>query len=189
MNFNIKKLFRLTLISLFFVLTAYSSADKSTSVDDEKSTNIIYDIELKGKGGTISYSGSVRSKEPAGFFMIDDEGHNVLTLSFNDEEDLQVIAFFMLDENDVPYPIDYQNEGDGIVSLISIIDADRSGFFAGAAGSSAVVSDLQRVEAFGLDGFYASYTVEFSGVFHHSSPSGEIIEYECTGKVVLPPLK
>ncbi len=189
MAVNIKKLLKLTLVVLFFVFTAFSSNNHSTIVEGGETANLTYDIELKRKGGTITYSGSFRSKEPVGFYRVDDVGNKVLTLQFSDGEDFQVKGVFKLDENDVPYPIDYKYDGDKEMSSLSFIDPDSPEFFAGASGSTAVISNLKRLEASEDGEYFASYTIRFNGLFHHYNSSGEIVEYECTGEIVIPPLK
>lgn len=185
---NNQKLLKLAFVSLFFFVFAACSSDDDKGVDVEPNANHSFDIELKRNGEVITYSQSFPSNKGAGIYEIDEDGDKVIHLWFEPGESLDIIGNFVLNENNVPYNLDYLSDEKN-VSLITIIDKTRPDFIAAASGSLTLSNLKVGKEVPGTVGKHATFTVEFVGVFHHQIPSGEILEYEGTGKIVVSPWK
>ena len=187
MTTNIQKLLKLTFVSLFFVLTACSSDDDKAIVEDEwQNAEHTYDIVLKRGDETITYSATVPAKHGVGVYEVDENGNKIIHLWIQPDDNLDIIGSIILDANDVPYDFDYDAD-ENTASLLSIIDKTKPDYFAAASGPIALSNFKIGPEHPETVGPLASYKVEIEGVFHHYLPSGEFVEYEFNGKIVVSP--
>ena len=187
MTTNIQKLLKLTFVSLFFVLAACSSDDDKAIVEDEwQNAEHIYDIVLKRGDETITYSATVAAKHGIGIYEVNENGTKILNLWIQPDDNLNILGSIVLDANDVPINFDYDVDEDS-ASFLHIMDKSKPDYFVAASGS-AVISNLKiGPEHPDTVGPLARFTVNFGGVFHHYLPSGEFVEYEFNGKIVVSP--
>lgn len=187
MTTNIQKLLKLTFVSLFFVFAACSSDDDKPILQDNwQNANHTYDIVLKKGGETINYSAIVPSEKGVGIYETNENGNKILHLWIQPDENLNIIGSFALGTNDVPKGFDYDVPEES-ASFLHIMDKSRPEYFVAASGSVALSNFKTGPEHPDTEGPLASYTVNFEGIFHHYLPSGEFVEYEFNGKIVVSP--
>lgn len=183
MNFKPSNLFKLVLVSLFFVIASCSKNDDKSDETPTKRLNS-YDIMFVKETGSstirFSYAGSETSTTQVGQFKENVGNHGALTLDYSHSTNV-IKGGFVLTENGSPLNLDYQSYPSFEGSLLELRDSSTNRVFKGVSGTviisnRSIAKSSNQVRA-------ANYIAVFSGEFELLTDSGELIIMTGTGTI------